>query len=373
LATARQIYEQALEQEVKFSTGIFGHNSFKEINKENFYKQEERAKKLVSLGKTEEAFALADELAEKALRGVEYYRRYHRWQLYALAVISYGGFVAWILAQLLTEFSASMQKRTKSSNPSAFTLAAMTSVALTAGTMAVIGQVVPWHYLIYYWTPVVIWAATIGQFSRYELAPTSVSVTSSLVDLLVMILVVEAMVAGFFYRSPSLPIALLVATVRQIWRSSSNLTSKATFMTFNLALAIFATFPTIGQERNPSLAALASALATMAVLCIIQKFKIRPTWHTLVLLAYLPCSGACVVLASSDLIPKWMVQSLAWLIFSSGLPLATMSEVSGPRELLHVCIALQSAYTLLSLSYEALFFLCLTGTLASWIAVDSST
>ncbi len=38
--------------------------------------------------------------------------------------------------------------------------------------------------------------------------------------------------------------------------------------------------------------------------------------------------------------------------------------------LLHLVLALQSAYTLLSLTYESLFLLCLSGTLATWIEME---
>jgi phosphatidylinositol glycan class N len=50
----------------------------------------------------------------------------------------------------------------------------------------------------------------------------------------------------------------------------------------------------------------------------------------------------------------------------------SLSRPMGKARVVHLSLALHSAYTLLSLSYESLFLICLTGTLASWLDLERS-
>lgn len=68
-----------------------------------------------------------------------------------------------------------------------------------------------------------------------------------------------------------------------------------------------------------------------------------------------------------------LVHVVSWAAFLSGLPLgvvATSGSASVLPRLLALCSALQSAYVLLSLSFEGFFLLCLACSLFAWLAME---
>ncbi len=383
-AVAKQLFQQVLTAQAIFDKYYF-HTPFEEINQKRFDKELEDMKRLMKMGKLDRALKKADDLCDVALRGIEYYDKYYRTQLLVVVSASYVGFMLWTVLAVVKQYTPLILDRSevKLATRDAKCINLIAALSLPVPLLSTLMQNVPWHYVIYYAVPMVIWwlLATEVLSTKNKWIPAQRhEVIRTLGGVGVVLAVLELMVQTFFDRR-MLSLALMATT---IWQCSQKRLRKQpqdarshlkkTFVLLSCCLGAFTFQPAVSQARNNAIVMAASLLSAASFQFALRIFRVKPTnVVSSTITAYLLLSGTCVSLSSIMTefeTLRMLVQGLSWFIFLTGVPLSLLTPPHGVSRLLHVCAALQASYTLLSLSYESLFLLCLNATALTWLTVE---
>ncbi len=371
LAVARQVNEQLRHLRAEFETAWI-HRPFEELDDESFGRAVDKIRLHAGSGKHGQALRLSQELYSEALRGVEYYQRYFRTQLYVAVSLSYVGFIVLVAATLLTKFTPFAAVGTESNGYLVDVISAVVGVSVS---LLALGQNTAHHYIIYYLCPVVLWNLAAKEVSKLRLRG---AVNRTVIMQTAAILVCLELVVVTFFRREALAAVIAAVTIMQLKSASSSaLWIKLAWVALNTGLCVTALQPSIGKEHNTMLVVIAGLLS--ALIGIMAWWPYRSSRHsspacTYLLAFYLCLSGICVQQASdpaSALVPMSAVHAASWLIFVTGMPASlVLTRPYLLSRLLSVCMALQAAYLLLSLSYEGLFLLCLMNALLVWLAME---
>lgn len=368
MAVARQGFEMFLAREKSFEP--FHFVPFSKLSQSLFDDALVKIQRHVQVGKLQSAQNLTQELHDLALEGVEYYRTYYRTHLYVAISVSYIGFISLVGINIVKGFMPTLKL---DPSPVAVLCEWLLMIILCAVIFIVYRlQNVPIHYIIYYLTPIMIWHVLLKELISLKLP--HMAKLSQLLKLVLVILVIESCVLAFFVRTSLVP-CLLMTTLLQIFLSrNESWKTRCIFALLNMVLSLFALQPTIGKDRNNYLVMAGGVIPMVSVILIRSRFK-EDAKTVIGLQVFLGTSVACVLLTSS-----WQVQgvlkvvamALSWTILISGLPLALATTPRLIPRLLCLCLALQSAFTLLSLSYESLFLFCLMLTLLMHLQLEVS-
>lgn len=177
-----------------------------------------------------------------------------------------------------------------------------------------------------------------------------------------IVCIVECLIRAFFDRR-ALAIALfflMLIHVNQKYRIT-------TFIWMGLCLALMAfTFqPSVGKERSPYLVLVSTMISCAFFWTMINRIKAKKLVFKISLF-YLIVSGACVFMSDYN-----GARIVSWMVLITALPMAFLSDVGLLERLLALNIGIMSMYQLFSLTYEALFLICLTMTMFCWLFMEN--
>ena len=307
-----------------------------------------------------EALKLADELYDQSLRGLFHYQRYHRLPLYIATSLSYVGFITYTIVFVATEYTAIFVKLETMSSQIAYIFGLS---GILYSFLSTVGQNVPYHFFCYYSCPFIIWTLVWKQLMAIQVAPNQQKQAKDLSKLLIWAAItIEALIQAFSDRR-----WLCLALALQIFLHLKWKKSDLFWAVLCLILMLFTFQPSVGKESQPRLV-VAAAILSVVILSACYIIENRFGLHELVRhVAYLIVSGLCVLYSD---VP--FTHFLSWTIFVSAIPTALMSSNVLLWRLQSLVVALQSIYQLFSLTYEALFLITLTLTLAFWLQREYS-
>lgn len=365
LAVAQQMFEQFRVLQSGFDQLRLArilHRSFPGMDEMRFQSQVDRIRQLVSKNLYEKAQALADDLWQQSYDGVQYYHQYYRFQLFAVTSISYISFILLTLTSVIKHFSIIVQLCDSQDTPflSLFFLA----FSILAGFLTLC-QNVPYHYFIYYITPVILIRALFSEWSGMKITQSAVSLP--VIVPLVLLVNIELLICAFFDRR-CLSLAIILVTILQgIQGETKSKTLKMSWVICNLALCGFTFQPSVMKEHNPVLVLLAGVSSSLASAWFSHKvFKTSVFSGSII---FLIVSGVCSWISLFQEY-RTMAQCVSWIVFLGGVPLALLKPSKAFERLFRVSMALMSSYILLSLTYEGLFLLTLITTMGIYILME---
>ncbi|TRY73706.1 hypothetical protein TCAL_00914 [Tigriopus californicus] len=365
LAVAQQMFEQFLVLQSGFAQLRLArllHRPFSGMNEVQFQDQTDRVRILVSKNMYEKAQPLADDLWQQSFHGVQYYHQYYQLQLFVVTSTSYVSFILLTLTSVIKHFSIIVQPCDVRAKP--WLSASFVAFSMLAGFLTLC-QNVPYHYFIYYITPVILIRALCSEWSSMKVNQASLSLP--VVVPLILVMSTELLICAFFDRRwLSLAIVLVTLLQRYLGETKSKLL-RASWVICNLALCGFSFQPSVMKEHNPALVLLAGLGSALVSGWFTQ--KVLKTSMFSGLLVFLVTSGICSWIS---LIQEFrtLAQCVSWIVFLGGVPLALARPSKAFERLLRVSMALMSSYILLSLTYEGLFLLTLIITMAIYILME---
>ena len=367
VTVAKQMNEQLRSLRERYIDALI-HKPFPKLGAGEFESKTENISIHVRAGKYTEAQRLADGLFADAQRGVEYYQKYFRLQLYVAISVSYVGFIFLIGTNLLknfTPFGGGHGLSGRRENAWMLNVATLFSAVVLAALC--VGQSAPLHYLVYFLCPVAIWSVAL----RDAATLTAVWIRREhVVQFLIVLACLEVTVVSFFHRQ-ALSVVIVTVALLQL-RPSRRVWLKHLWMALNLCLCLFTFQPSVGKDRN-SLLVFAGGVISAVAFAVARRGGGAPP---VMLTVYLCLSGVCVWLASLSvaLVPMAVVHVASWFMFLTAIPAAmALTEATILPRLVALCMALQVCYILLSLSYEGLFLLCLMATMATFTVLEHAT
>ena len=373
VTVAKQMNEQLRSLRDRFADARI-HKPFPDLGAGAFEKRLERIGLHVRAGKYTVAQRLADGLFADALRGVEYYHKYFRLQLFVAVSASYVGLILLISVKLLKDFTPFGSGRGQGADfRKAWRLDAATILTAVILVIMSVSQNAPWHYLVYFLCPVAIWNMAL----RDAATLTAVRVQREHVLMFLLVLAcLEVTVVSFFRRQALSAVIVTVALL--LIRPSRSAWMKHLWMAFNVCLCVFTFQPSVGKDRSNLLVfagSLVSAVAFAVTLSLASSggSGSGASLSSVILPSYLVLSGICVWLSSSTapLVPIGVVHLASWFMFLTAIPAAiAFTKATVLPRLVALCMALQVCYILLSLSYEGLFLLCLMATLGTFLVME---
>jgi phosphatidylinositol glycan class N len=195
--------------------------------------------------------------------------------------------------------------------------------------------------------------------------------------MMMSLVVVEILVAAFFERR-LFTIALLIVMMWQLYSHSkkSPMTLRILWVFLCLTLCLFTFQPSIHKQKSNFLVLSASLLSCGVSLFLHNKktnaVNVGQHWSMTILAPFVITSGVCVWItdSGSDL-AKEFSQYVAWMILITAIPISLLSPRALIPRLISLSMALLSIYILLCISYEALFLLCLMGTMFTWLTMNA--
>ena len=301
------------------------------------------------------------ECINKAYHGITYYQRYQKTILKILISLT---LVCSILADLFLVNSLLSSFRSYSSVGESKKLNIMNLVQISTFCFLVISwfcQKLPFHFLFYYLAP----SFTFHRMKRnWSNSSNKLSVDFDLIKLIVLALIIcEIIVFAFFDRR------ILTLGVGLIMIFFSN--KRVMLYVLFLMMGLFSWLPPIDGRQQVTELVLVVAVITSSIIY----FKLKSSQHTklrIFLMVNNIASGVCVFYTSkvSGLNP--VVQIIVWIIFLTSLPAVLIMAKDTKTRVLGVLFSLQAIYTLLSLSYEALFLFILSLFIMEWINEETS-
>ncbi|XP_021352719.1 GPI ethanolamine phosphate transferase 1-like [Mizuhopecten yessoensis] len=352
--------------------------------------------KLIQAGDYSTAIKESQELMRLTLQGLNYYQTYDR---FFLGVSITSGFIGWtlyILVLVVKEHTDVVRVRVK--------LVTLQQPVLLRREMIVGGysslgalifillavQSLPWTYYLYCLLPVALWTVvTLNWYvlqdcsQRLKASPTGVC-SSLCLTVLMCILGLEILVAGFFYRE-LLSVGLVCMGVLPLLSSSqsSDRVIRFGWAVSSLTLAIFPLMPVVGRETNYLLVGGAGMLAICTGVLAIHRLQhsSSPSQHIFsinwIQIALTAMSVYIVMSTSSSIQRKQGLpvinQVFSWLILGVSLVIPMLSGTGVLHRVLTITLAYLPLYLLLSISHEGLFVITLCYLLYFWLQLEEDT
>ncbi len=331
-------------------------------------------------GDYDKAVKLSHRLIKLSLKGMNYYQKYDRILLSCIVTLGFLGWISCVIVQIFQETSENSKKNDKWNsfiNKIFFGLGCVAVVLLQIEKAPIthylycLLALVCWNYVAQQWTTIKILCVT-----------TRNNVPKLIISLLTVTLGLEVLVLSFFYRYILSVGLILLAT----WPLATRLVKThavtvGLWVIHCLTLALFPLLPVVGRDTNyplVTLAGLLSLIEAAVVLYLCQRNKGFSSRMTKVVLAvqFLILVSAIVILNHSTYnlslkrgVPR-VNHIFSWSTIICCVILPTLVTDGLGLRLLSTTMSLMSVYLLLSTSYEALFFLVLSSTMALWLTLE---
>lgn len=331
-------------------------------------------------GDHDKAVKLSHHLIKLSLKGLNYYQKYDRLLLSCMVTLGFLGWISCVILRIFRETSKSSKKNDKWNS---LTNKISFGVGCTAVVLLQIEKAPITHYL-YCLLPLVCWNYVVQQWTTIKtLCVTSLNNVLKLVlSLLLVTLGLEVLVLSFFYRYILSVGLILLAT----WPLATPLVKThavtvGLWIIHCLTLAWFPLLPVVGRDSNYQLVTLAGILSLIEAVVVLYLYKknkgcFNTMTKVVLVIQFLILVSAVVILNHSAYnlslkrgIPRVNhIFSWSTVICCVFLPiLVTDALVLRP---LSTTMSLFPVYLLLSTSYEALFFLVLSSTMALWLTLE---
>ncbi|XP_062567292.1 GPI ethanolamine phosphate transferase 1-like isoform X1 [Saccostrea cucullata] len=339
---------------------------------------------LIKDGLYEEAVKESQHLIQLALRGLGYYQNYDRFLL-GLSITA--GFVGWgfyILTLILRDHVGFSNKRTFFDEMNSPFLLSRTFIRGLAAAVAMvitvllIVQSLPWTYYLYCLVPVLLWMLVLERWHIFVTAINKQWNTSGIpaIGTVVMCLLgLEAVVAGFFYRE-IFSVGFIAIGVWPFWAYRSRSTNQYAWLVICLMLSVFPLLPVVGRQSNYYLVLLAGVVALIIGAVIARVYlkdakgaKMRLMQLTILLAAiYNLWSVSSSIKRKEGL--HWFNQLVSWTILGSSILVPLLNPTHVLPRLFSIAFAFFPVYLLMSLLQEGLFIVCFCVVLYLWIQLE---
>lgn len=335
----------------------------------------------------EHAIELSYELISLAKEGIQYYHTYHRFTLKLVITLGFIGWVMCILVVIAEESSTTSNQRADQNTPLVLPSALYSCVALL-----LFFQSSPLMYYLYYSIPIISWSYLISKrativaawkFSQQSSARLFAGVSTVLLTLGVL----ELLCLSFFFRQ----VLSLLLLLLSIWPYFTPLSTKS----FKLCvmwtaccglLAVFPLLPVVGRSTNYIFVILSGIIAAVAAAYLLSDSQMnylltQPTQRYCSSSLLLKCQ--LILLSIAAFIPGltgWyfaqkasipgLVHGFSWFTLAFSIITPHFGTQSLPGRLLHFGAAFYTIFILLSLTFEAVFFLLLCVALYLWLAAE---
>ena len=315
-------------------------------------------------GQPDAALALATSMAREAGQGVEYYQRYQQTALTHLIRAAYLGCLASHAAQL----GSAGEAMGRASRAWRGAVRAGAWMAAGAAGLSWLCQKLPWHFLLYYLAPVLVWSRAAWLLATRSF-PASRPGPAVLLLALQVIATLLLLRQTFFQRCwLSVGLVVCLAPLAALPRPGPA-PPRSLPLLWLACLACLAVFPWLapvdGRAAHPGLVLLTGLTTTAAALHLLPS----PAWLSLG-----PSLASFTVASTAWLGTTTLPAQLAtWLLFCGALPAAVWGSRPHYRERgPALCLALTTQYLTLSLSYEAVFLPVLCLAMALWAHMEDT-
>jgi len=374
LAQIDQLLAQylALQQSHKqvFLPSIF-HRPFTKLSEDIIAVKKLDIKSVARQGHFKEANRQSRALIELIMEGVEYYQRYQRNILLFLIKISFIGCALLNLAKLCCDG----RKTNSIMRRHSATVFTMFSIAVTLVNIAWFCQRLPYHFLLYYLSPLLIWSKLGHYIITRNYPPVSVSRHNTL--MMIQIAAVLLILRESFFDRRWLSLGFLTLLIHPVL--NSQIIPRTSFPFWLLSLSVLSIFPWLppldGRMEHSHLVLGAGVMVSVTSLYILTFILERPAAASRVkiLLSLSPgVAGVCVHYTAITPGLSIIVQMLTWIIFICSTPLALTTRPFYLERTPALCLAPLASYNLLSLSYEAIFMPVLCLTMAFWSSMEDT-
>ena len=324
---------------------------------------------LIDAQKYDDAIESSLELIQTAHQGSRYYHTYHRFSLCLAVLLSYVGWMSVTALVIIQSEDASPRQSifeaVRSKKKSMFSLAAITVVLITLFSFLSISIT---SYL-YYLLPLYIWSYIIKERHIVQSALPSIFDISCREKLIYgcVVLAIPFCVVSFYERSCLSSFLGILA----LSGFHTNVTKQLKVIWFvACAIAcIFPLLPVVSSHTNPAFVVIAAILAS--IFAIVTQTSRRSVFFSL--LPFLSGIAVYVIRKYSSsnhvaflVIFDWVIFVLSWI-----LPLLTSSSLSNRVLTLFACHT--AVYLLLSLTYDAIFFVSFSWMLAAWVRFEKDS
>ncbi|BGP04992.1 Glycosyl phosphatidyl inositol anchor synthesis [Rhodotorula toruloides] len=341
--------------------------------------------RLIDEGEYLEAEKRSVELGEIALRASSYFQKYDWLMLRTVVTIGYLSFMLLTAHSILSSSAAP-------SSPSRLTVLPL--LAFLALSLRFAIEHAPLSYYLYAFFPSLFTFLALRNpsplLSLLHPPTSGIPLSHRLAGGLSSILILETMAYGYTSRRAFALIALAMGFIWPLtldgrWRKENGGLVRG----WVAAMGVLAVFPVLPVEKGEDLRVVSAGAALICKLGLVAIRSLRrldsPTWTRTrrFLLAEIALTVACTAVTCSSALSLQrkeglpaLNQYMGWVILvaSSVLPiLHGRPHGQPPLERLSVLLfAFGPAFTILSLSYEALFYACFCLALVSWMKMEAS-
>ncbi|XP_069112966.1 GPI ethanolamine phosphate transferase 1-like isoform X2 [Argopecten irradians] len=352
--------------------------------------------KLNQEGKFIAAIKESKKLIQLALQGLSYYQTYDRFFLGVSIASSFVGWVMYILVLVVKEHTDVVKVRVKLvtlHQPVLLRKEVIIGGYSTVGALVIIllsVQSLPWTYYLYCLLPVALWMVVtlnwhvlLDCYTRLKEASPKGFLVNFFLTLVMFVLGLEILVAGFFYRH-LLSVGLVCMGMLPLLSSShhTDWVIYVRWMMSCLILAIFPMMPVVGRDTNYYLVGIAGILAVSTGVLAIQRLKNSTSSHH----SYSTNHIQIVLTALSVYVVQFTAYSIqrkqglplvsqifSWLILGISMVIPIFSGTGVLHRLLTITLAYLPLYILLSISHEGLFVLTLCYLLYFWLHLEGTS
>ena len=331
-------------------------------------------------GDYDKAVKLSHHLIKLSLKGLNYYQKYDRVLLSCIVMLGFLGWISCVILQLFPETSENSKKNGKWSS-------LINKISLGIGFIAVVLlqiEKAPMTHYLYCLLPLLCWNYVAQQWKTIKtLCIMSFNGALKLIlSLLISALVLEVLVLSFFYRyTLSVGLVILATWPLATPLIKTHAVTVGLWIIHCLALAWFPLLPVVGRDSNYSLVTLAGMLSFTEAVLVLYFYKQNNGLFSVMTKVVLGVQllilvTAIVVLNHSTYhlslkrgLPQ-LNQVFSWLTIPCCVFLPTFVTDALVLRLFSTTMSFVSVYLLLSTSYEALFLLVLSSTMALWLTLE---
>lgn len=331
-------------------------------------------------GEYDKADKLSRKLIELSLKGLNYYHNYDRVLLSCVVTL---GFLGWIGCVILQIFPAAAKNSLKTYKWNSLVNKIFAGIGCAAVVLLRIKRAPITHYL-YCLLPLACWNYVAQQWTTIKgvFGRSCNNTVKLFISLLVVIFGLEVLLISFFHRyTLSVGLIFLAAWPLVTPLAKTHAITAGLWALHCLTLAVFPLLPVVGRESNYRLVTMAGILSFVEALMVIYFYKkntgvFSAMTKIVLVFQFLIMLSAITVLNHSTYclslkrgIPL-LNQIFSWSTLICCLFLPTLITDTLVLRLLSTVMSLLPVYLLLSTSYEALFFLILSSTMALWLTLE---
>ncbi|KFB53214.1 AGAP003222-PA-like protein [Anopheles sinensis] len=311
---------------------------------------------------------LTETLMDVTIEAIQYFQSYYKPHLFLSLTLTMLG---WLLILAKETFVVSINdssavERTKTRT--------VTYLALSFASIVLIvniAQNTPLPIIIYFLVPIALWGYIGGKWSTFK----TLFKWNAFVNYFNFVCAVEALVLGFLYRMPLVPLLLFHSVLLMKSHYPQNHMEWG-WITVNVFLGSFLLIP-VGNTIFANVYSLYASIAiwTVANATILKKssslllFKLFALFMHLLQTANFLFIINCI--ERSHAVPQ-LSRTLCWVFSALGILSPFFASSSVTERMLAIFSGLSGPYMMLSLSYEPLFLFCFCFTLYSWIYLEQN-